>query len=87
MGETIPDGLNRGLKPRPITLGAKTKSQSTICTSIPPQQNRSGKTVKKCLHKAMPPDPAPAPGAVGRPRPGKIFPRLKNLLDGNGHEE
>jgi len=26
MGETIPDGLNRGLKPRPITLGAKTKS-------------------------------------------------------------
>lgn len=87
MGETIADGLDRGLKPGPITLGAQTKRQSTIRTSIPPQQKSSGKAVEKRLHKPMPPDPALAPGTGGRPRPGKIFPRLKNLLDANLHEE
>ena len=87
MEETITDGLNRGLKPRPITLGAKTKNQPTIRTSIPPQKKSFGKPVKKRPHKPMPPDPALAPGTVGRPRPGKTLPLLKNLLDGNVHEE
>ena len=87
MAEAIADGLNRGLKPGPITLGAQTKSQSTIRTSIPPQQKSFGKPVKKRLRKPMPPDPALAPGTVGRPRPGKTLPLLKNLLDGNVHEE
>jgi hypothetical protein len=85
--EAIADGLNRGLKPRPITLGAQSKSQSTIRTSIPPQQKSLGKTVKKRLHKPMPPDPALAPGTVGRPRPGEFLLLLKNPLDGNVHEE
>jgi len=87
MGEAIADGLDRGLKPGPITLGAQTKRQSTIPTSIPPQQKSLGKAVKKCLCKPMPPDPALAPRTVGRPRPGKSFPLLKNLLDGNVGEE
>jgi len=87
MGETIADGLNRGLKPGPITFGAQTKSQSTIRTSIPPQKKSLGKAIKKSLRKPMPPDPALAPGTVGRPRPGKIFPLLKNLLDGNIHKK
>jgi len=87
IGEAIVDGLNRGLEPRPITLGAQTKDQSTICTSIPPQQKSSGKAVKKRLRKPMPPDPALAPRTVGRPRPGEFFPLLKNLLDGSVHEE
>jgi hypothetical protein len=87
MGEAIADGLNRGLKPEPITLGTQTKSQSTIRTSIPPQQKSSGKPVKKRLHKPVPPNPAMAPGTVGRPRPRESFPLLKNLLDGNVHEE
>jgi len=87
MGEAIADGLNRGLKPGPITLGTQTKNQSTICTSIPPQQKSLGKAVEKRPHKPMPPDPAIAPGTVGRPRPRESFPLLKNLLDGNVHEE
>jgi hypothetical protein len=87
MGEAIADGLNRGLKPGPITLGAQTKSQSTIRTSIPPQQKSFGKPVKKRLHKPMPPDPAMAPRAVGRPRPGETLPLLKNPLDGNLHKK
>jgi hypothetical protein len=87
MAEAIADGLNRGLKPGPITLGAQTKSQSTIRTSIPPQKKSLGKAVKKRPHKPMPPDPALAPGTVGRPRPGKTLPLLKNLLDGNVCEE
>jgi len=87
MGEAIADGLNRGLKPRPITFGAQAKSQSTIRTSIPPQQKSFGKAVKKRLRKPMPPDPALASGAIGRPRPGKTLPLLKNLLDGNIHKK
>jgi hypothetical protein len=87
MEETIADGLNRGLKPGPITFGAQTKSQSTIRTSIPPQKKSLGKAVKKRLRKPMPPDPALAPWTVGRPRPGKSFPLLKNLIDGNVCEE
>lgn len=87
MGKVITDGLNRGLKPGPITLGAKTKGQSTIRTPIPPQQKSFGKPVKKRLHKPMPPNPPLTPGAVGRPRPGKILSRLKNLLDGNLHKK
>jgi hypothetical protein len=87
MGEAIADGLNRGLKPGPITLGAQTKSQSTIRTSIPPQKKSLGEAVKKRLRKPMPPDPALASGAVGRPRPGKTLPLLKNLLDGNIHKK
>jgi hypothetical protein len=87
MGEAIADGLNRGLKPGPITLGAQTKRQSTIRTSIPPQQKTFGKTIKKRLYEPMSPDPALAPWTVGRPRPGKSFPLLKNPLDGNVCEE
>jgi hypothetical protein len=87
MKETITDGLNRGLKAGPIPFGAKTKSQSTIRTSIPPQLKSSGKPVKKRLHKPMPPNPPMTPGTIGRPRPRESFPLLKNLLDGNVHEE
>jgi hypothetical protein len=87
MRETIADGLNRDLKPGPITLGAQTMRQYTIGTSIPPQKKSSGKAVKKRPHKPMPPDPALTPGAIGWPRPGKIFPRLNNLLDRKPYEE
>jgi hypothetical protein len=87
MGKAIADGLNRSLKPGPVILGAQTKGQSTVRTPIPPQKKSLGKAVKKSLHKAMPPNPAMALGAVRRPRPGEILPLLKNLLDGNVHRE
>jgi hypothetical protein len=54
----------------------------------PPQQNLINKTVKKCGHKSMTPDPITVTARTHIRSEARIIPPLKNnLLDGNGHKD
>ena len=56
----------------------------TIRTPITPQQNLIIKTVKKCGHESMTPDPITASARTHRrSEPREISPLQNNLLDGN----
>jgi hypothetical protein len=84
MGKTIADGLNRGLKPRPITPGLEPQNQMTVRTTITTKKKQSAaQLVKIGGHIAVPPNPPTAPGTVGRPGPREkpAMPLLENLLD------